>query len=136
MKRHWRTILAAALGLFFLYAGGIKLFDPLEFSRAIGRYRMTGAEFSWFLAFYIPWMEVLAGISIVARRWRDAASVVLLGLMAVFQTGLLSAMVRGLDISCGCFGNGPENGILVAFIRNIILIILLIVLIFPRPSAE
>jgi hypothetical protein len=47
-----------------------------------------------------------AGVTLVAgpSRWRRAAALGLGCLMVLFTVAAVSALVRGLDVSCGCFG--------------------------------
>lgn len=128
-------LLQAVLSLFFLFAGLSKLSDPATFSLAIERYQLVGGALSWALALWIPWLECVTSVCIWFRRWRSASVLVLLGLMIAFQIGLASALVRGLDISCGCFGATFESGVLLSLIRNFFLLGGVAILIIRKPPA-
>ena len=58
------------------------------------------------LAVYLPWVEIAAGLAVLCRRLYLGGLVAIAGLMIVFTAALGRAWARGLDISCGCFGNG------------------------------
>lgn len=115
-------VLLAGLSLFFLYAGGSKLVDTQAFAESIGQYRLVTGMPAWWGALYLPWIECLAALFLWIRPWRAAALWILAGLILVFQGALLSALIRGLDISCGCFGKGTDSSVLLSFMRNLILL--------------
>ena len=118
----------ALISLFFLFAGISKILDPAAFSIAIEQYQLVGGTLSWIVALWLPWLECLAAVGIWRRDWRLASVLVLAGMLVVFEVALLSAIIRGLDISCGCFGSGTESGTLFSFIRNIFLLFGLLLL--------
>lgn len=126
MKFRLERLLLAVVSLFFLYAGGSKLVDPPAFSLAIERYRLVDGLTAQVLAFWVPWVECLAALFLWRRRWRLAAVSVLGGLMLVFQVALTMAFVRGLDIDCGCLGEGLEMGVTGALLRNFVILLLLL----------
>jgi Methylamine utilisation protein MauE len=54
-------------------------------------------------------------------------------LLMIFSGALLSAIVRGLSIDCGCFGRSIENtGTLWPLIRNLVLLVVTGFLWFSR----
>ncbi|MFO7724045.1 MAG: MauE/DoxX family redox-associated membrane protein [Oceanipulchritudo sp.] len=126
MKFPGELLLRAILSLFFLYAGISKLVDPHAFALAIERYRLVDGLAAHLLAFWVPWIECLASLFLWSRRWRLAAVAVLAGLMLVFQVALTMAFVRGLDIDCGCLGDGLEMSVTGALLRNFIILLLLL----------
>ena len=88
----------------FLYAGGVKALDPAGFATAIDHYRILPYPAAAACADYLPWLELICGLGVFWRRIRPGAVAVLFGLDLVFSAAIASAWVRGLDISCGCFG--------------------------------
>ena len=117
-----RQILLAVISVFFLFAGISKILDAGAFSIAIEQYQLVGGALSWGIALWLPWVECLSAVGIWRKEWRVSSAIVLSGMLVVFQVALLSAMVRGLDISCGCFGSGTETGTLFSFARNFVLL--------------
>jgi uncharacterized membrane protein YphA (DoxX/SURF4 family) len=97
-----------ALGGVFLWAGVSKAMDPHEFGLEIARYRMVPQEAVNLMAILLPWIEIVAGAALVLGLWARAGAFVCLGLDVVFLIAITSALRRGLDISCGCFGGGAD----------------------------
>ncbi len=97
-------LLRFGIGVLFLYAGILKAWDPAGFLIDIQNYRILSYQFAVALALFLPWLEICCGVSIMIRRFQHGALFLLLILMLIFMGGLISAWVRDLDISCGCFG--------------------------------
>lgn len=91
------------LGIIFMYAGIIKIIDPEGFAQLVYNYHLLPDMLVNAVAIVLPWMEFIAGASLVAGVMIPGASLVVTGLLFVFFCALLSSLVRGLDISCGCF---------------------------------
>lgn len=108
------------LGLLFVWAGAGKALDPAAFGRAIENYAILPALPSAAIALYLPWLEIIAGAALLLRRARTAALAILCALGLVFCIALGSALVRGLDIHCGCF-SGSGTGVVPALIRAALL---------------
>ncbi|MDD2764130.1 MAG: hypothetical protein PHE83_09185 [Opitutaceae bacterium] len=102
-------IARVTLAAVFCYAGGLKALDPAGFTLSIDNYRLLPYPVAAAVAVYLPWLELVCGLGILWPRTRLGAVVVLLGLCLVFSGAIASAWIRGLDISCGCFG-GDEAG--------------------------
>jgi putative oxidoreductase len=91
------------MGVLFIYAGSTKVMDPWSFSEAIANYRLLPDALIGPMALWLPWLEVLAGLTMVAGRWVKGGALILSVLALVFTAAVGSALYRGLDISCGCF---------------------------------
>ena len=52
----------------------------------------------------LPWLELCSGVLLVTGLWLRASAGIATALFGVFTLAVLSALLRGLDISCGCFG--------------------------------
>lgn len=136
MKRWLHVVLLLIVSGFFLLAGLAKLPETSEFTRAILRYQLVGGGLAWVAALWFPWAEVIAATSLWLPRFRLAAIGLLIGMLLLFEGALLSALFRGLDISCGCLGTIGESGVTVALIRNLVLLICLVVLARMEPSRK
>ena len=101
-----RAIVAAV----FLYAGASKLSAPDAFADAIGRYRLVPRLVAEALAFYLPWLEIACGAGVLWSRLRAGALAVASTLAVLFALAVASALARGLDIDCGCFGAQETAG--------------------------
>ncbi|WP_309397628.1 MauE/DoxX family redox-associated membrane protein [Cerasicoccus maritimus] len=102
-------ILAVALGGFFIYAGVGKIAAPVDFFESILNYQLVGAELAWLVAMFLPWLEVLAGAALIWPKLRCGGLLWIGGMLLVFIVALITALVRGLDIECGCTGTGGSS---------------------------
>jgi hypothetical protein len=104
----WR-FLGIVIGALFVYAGVLKVGDPVGFAGDIQNYHVLPWTVNVGLAFYLPWLEILCGLALIFRRWYSGALTILLGLLLVFIAATIAAKVRGIDISCGCFGHMSDQ---------------------------
>lgn len=103
-----KTLLLAfrvVLGGLFIYAGVVKVGDPLDFAQDIRNYRLVGQTLSFSVALVLPWLEILAGVFLIAGIWKRGAALVITSLLVFFIVLTLVTMARGLDVDCGCFGS-------------------------------
>ncbi len=97
--------LRVALGVFFVWSGAVKLLDVNAFVTAVGNFQIVFPPVDALVAYFLPWLEVFAGLALMAGvLWRGALWLILAQLV-VFAGVSLSAVVRGLNINCGCFGS-------------------------------
>ena len=66
MKFAWR-IVDLIVGGIFIYAGVIKILDPVQFANDIDNYKSLPWFISVRLAFYLPWLEILCGLALIFR---------------------------------------------------------------------
>jgi putative oxidoreductase len=104
----WR-IVDVIVGGIFIYAGAIKLLDPVQFANDIDNYKILSWTICVGLAFYLPWLEIFCGLALILRRLYLGGLSILTALVAVFLVATVAAKVRGLDITCGCFGHASQN---------------------------
>jgi uncharacterized membrane protein YphA (DoxX/SURF4 family) len=112
---------AIVLGAVFVYASLDKIAHPAEFARIVYHYRILGPSQSigpWLpnlLAVTLPWIEIVAGVLLIAGLWRREAAGVVGVLLLVFIGAVSWALLHGIDIEhCGCFtvsGVGRRAGI-------------------------
>ncbi len=93
------------VGGVFVWAGILKVFDPLGFAQDIANYRVFPRGLTFFIALTLPWIEIFCGIFVFAGIFRTAGSLLLSCLLVGFLVLTVSALLRGLDIDCGCFGS-------------------------------
>jgi len=93
-----------ALGIVFFYAGIEKIIAPGEFAVAIYNYRLLPDWAVNVLAVFLPWLEVFVAAGLITGKCGRGSSLLSALLFLVFATGLTVSLIRGLDISCGCFG--------------------------------
>ncbi|MBM4131223.1 DoxX family membrane protein [bacterium] len=100
----WVSLVCRLLvGGIFIWASLDKLAHPAEFAKAIHHYRLVPYALLHPAALLLPAVELLAGVALVAGWQRRGAALLCAAMLAVFVVAIASALVRGLDISCGCF---------------------------------
>jgi len=104
----WRIVDFAVAGI-FIYAGALKAIDPVQFANDIDNYKMLPWPVSVALAFYLPWVEIFCALGLVFRFLYRGALSILSASIVVFTLATIAAKVRGLDITCGCFGHASQN---------------------------
>ena len=108
MKFFWR-ILGVIIGGIFVYAGAVKVLDPVQFGLDIDNYKMLPWFVSVRLAFYLPWLEIFCGLALIFRFLYRGGLSLLTVLVLVFIGATVAAKARGLDITCGCFGHASQH---------------------------
>jgi len=104
----WR-ILDFILAGIFIYAGVVKAIDPVQFASDIDNFKILPWAVSVALAFYLPWLEILCALGLVFRVLYRGALSILTASIVVFTLAIIAAKIRGLDITCGCFGHASQH---------------------------
>src|SRR5437660_4857315 len=104
-----RRIVDLIVAAIFIYAGAIKALDPVQFASDIDNYKILPWPVSVALAFYLPWLEIFCGLGLVFRIFYRGALSILSASIIIFTLATIAAKLRGLDITCGCFGHASQN---------------------------
>jgi hypothetical protein len=104
----WR-LLDLSVGGIFIYAGVLKVLDPVQFANDIDNYKTLPWFVSVRLAFYLPWVEIFCGLAVIFRFLYRGGLSILTVLVAIFIGATVVSKLRGLDITCGCFGHASKN---------------------------
>jgi uncharacterized membrane protein YphA (DoxX/SURF4 family) len=87
-----------------------KIADPYSFAVDVATYDILPLALVNITAIALPWIELAAGLMLLAGVRARAAALLVVGMMAVFIAALLIALAHGLDMSCGCFASqGAEH---------------------------
>ncbi len=130
------------LGGLFIFAAVMKLSSPASFAMAIAAFKIIPdhAEHLTRLAAYaVPWVEALCGVCLVLGLWARSAALVLAVLLCGFIAMIASTMLRGMDVSCSCFGKfeipctGPVGWCHIA--RNGVLLLLAALVVSKGPGS-
>ena len=62
----WRIVDVIVAGI-FIYAGVLKMVDPVQFANDIDNYKILPWPVSVALAFYLPWLEIFCGLALIVR---------------------------------------------------------------------
>jgi putative oxidoreductase len=123
------VILRLVIAAIFIYAGISKALTPLRFVTNIDNFRLLPWMMTAPLAFYLPWLEIFCGMALLLFRLDRGALLILLVLTFVFVFALASARIRGLDITCGCFGHATRDLSLASHLAlNVAIIVILLFL--------
>lgn len=111
------------LGGLFLYAGALKLSNPLAFAIQVEKYGLLPAAWLDPASWLLPMVEILAGLATMLglRGGIEAIGLLLLAFLAV----LGYAWWSGMDVPCGCFSLEDVHhryGILVAIVRDLFML--------------
>jgi putative oxidoreductase len=91
------------IGALLVYSAVHALGNPVIFAEAVNNYRLLPLQIVNLVAIVLPWLELLVGASLLSGFALDAGSLLAGTMFAAFAFSMLSARLRGLDISCGCF---------------------------------
>jgi len=113
------------VGGVFIYASLDKLTHPEAFAQTIHYYRLVPAVLLHPWAHFLPVLELVAGSALVLGFRQRGAALLIGGLTVVFMVAITAALVRGLDISCGCFHTDGGHGVgLDLLVRDTVLLLL------------
>ncbi len=101
------SCLRVALGVVLIVASLDKIQHPEAFAQNIANYRILPYPFIPGMAIFLPWLEIVTGSLLVLGMWTEASAALACGLLLVFILAISQALVRNLDISCGCFDTNP-----------------------------
>jgi len=94
------------LGGVFLYAAWGKVLDPYSFAVNIATYQVLPLELVNVSAVVLPWLELIAGVLLIAGVFTRAQALLVNGMLLVFIAAIASALYRELDLgTCGCFAS-------------------------------
>ncbi|HDR05020.1 MAG TPA: hypothetical protein ENN84_07215 [Candidatus Marinimicrobia bacterium] len=108
--QRWTFIgMLALLSAVFFASAISKIIDPQLFVRDISYYRLLPETSLNILALWLIMLELVIAAALWISPWREAAAWLYAALMAIFVVMIAIAMLRGLDISCGCFGANSQQ---------------------------
>jgi uncharacterized membrane protein YphA (DoxX/SURF4 family) len=125
-----------AIGATFLYASLDKLADPQAFAQAVFNYRLLPPALLHPFALVMPALEATVGAALLVGVLRRGGAFLATAMTLMFTGAVTAALVRGLDISCGCFDT--EASATIGFgllVRDVGLLVLAAVPLFaPHPG--
>jgi putative oxidoreductase len=124
-----------ALAAVFLYAAATKLPDMAAFATDLANYRLVPPPLVPWAASAVVGIEIVVGLALLSGLWARGAALVAAGMLVVFIAGLTQALLRGIDLRCGCFG-GDEPANWWTVLRDLALLVPALVLLAVRPAAR
>lgn len=115
--------LRLGLGGMFLLAGALKFGDPTSFALEIHNYQFLPALAPW-LAATLPLMEIVLGATLIIapRPWARASALASILILLMFTIAVFSVVLRGVNITCGCFGEGSGPVTITTVFRDVVLV--------------
>jgi uncharacterized membrane protein YphA (DoxX/SURF4 family) len=96
------------VGGVFVYASLDKIMHPAGFAKAVNNYHILPNDLISIFALILPWLELLCGMALIMGTKVSGAALILLGMNFMFVIAIASALVRGLNIDCGCFSTSTR----------------------------
>lgn len=129
----FQLMLRLILGITFISASIDKLLHPRLFAEVIYNYQILPVFLVNLAAAVMPILEFAAGITLIIGFWTRSSSFILSGLTLIFIAAISFNMIRGLEVSCGCFDviSGSKIGADL-LIRDILLLIAGVLIIADR----
>ena len=125
---HWRRggvwVIRLVVAGVLLAAAVPKLADPAAFAAKLPNYRLFPDVLVNVVATTAPMLELLAALALLSGRLYRGGVWLSVGLMAMFTALIGSALARGIDLDCGCFGTAVQAepvGVL-DLVRNVVLL--------------
>jgi len=104
LQNRWISIaVRLALGALFIYSAWPKVADPPGFAQMISNYKLLPDAWVNPAAVVLPWLEMVAGICLVAGLMRRGAALWIAILLALFIGALALNIARDVAVDCGCF---------------------------------
>jgi len=125
-------ILNVIVGVVFLFSGLIKVLDVSDFQNLIIQY---GLSFFQYLAPIIILLELFLGLALILGIMQKTAAVISICVLLVFTAAYTYGYLVNSVEDCGCFGNLVKSTPMILYIRNLVLITILVIVIFIDKNA-
>jgi uncharacterized membrane protein YphA (DoxX/SURF4 family) len=89
----------------FIWAASVKLANPVKFLFSIKGFEVLPEHMLEPLTFMVPWIELVCAAALLLGFWARPAAIVIGGMLLVFVGAILSVLIRGMSVDCGCFGD-------------------------------
>ena len=94
------------VGAVWVWAGAIKVLDPVSSIEAVRAYELLPASLVEPVGYGLPALELVVGLALLVGVMTRGSALLSALLFVAFIIGIASAWARGLEIDCGCFGDG------------------------------
>jgi putative oxidoreductase len=92
----------------FAWAALPKLAQPAAFASDVQNYRLLPEALVGHVALFLPAFELVVALGLLVPRYQRGAALMATGMLLSFSVAMASARMRGIDLSCGCFGAAFE----------------------------
>ena len=133
---HLIRICRVVMGVVFIAAALAKIGDVAAFGTQIHNFRMMPIGLENLVAMTLPWIELLAGLSLLLGIRPRSGGLIVTVLMAFFLVAVAVALGRGLDIECGCFGTADGTRVGISKLSQNLVMLILAFIGTQAPAAE
>jgi len=91
MKKFLWRLVDLVIAVIFIYAGAVKVLDPVQFANDIDNYKILPWTIGVGLAFYLPWLEIFCGLALIFRLLYRGALSILISIVAIFIIATIAA---------------------------------------------
>src|SRR4030042_3390365 len=133
IRNRWVLLLRVIVGGVFIWAGALKIADPLGFAQSIKNYQVVPHTLAFLIAVVLPWVEVLSGAFLIIGLYRRSSALIISLLLAGFIVLVALALARGIDTSCGCLGSLDRRADLSLILIDAVLLVLATSIFFGPP---
>ena len=102
-------VLRVAVGVILIVAGISKVGHAAEFAAQIAAFRLLPEGVIAPMAVELPFLEILVGAFLVLGLFTRVSAWIAVAMFAAFDGAIASAVVRGMSVSCGCFGPNDKT---------------------------
>lgn len=103
ITRLFLFIARLVLGGIFIYSSVDKIAYPSVFSEIVINYSILPVSLAKFVAFTLPWVELILGIFIVVGFFIRESALFLSFLILIFMSVIIFKSLNGTIENCGCF---------------------------------
>jgi uncharacterized membrane protein YphA (DoxX/SURF4 family) len=106
----WTGLLARLIvGGIWVYAGLLKLPHPESSVSAVRAYQLLPTGTADLVGHVLPMLEIVIGLCLIGGVLTRINGLVSALLQVAFVIGIASVWARGIEIDCGCFGDGGPD---------------------------
>ena len=106
----WAGLVARlVVGGVWIYAGALKVSDPESSVTAVRAYQLLPYDLADTVGRVLPMLELVIGVCLVLGVLTRIFGGLSALLQVAFIIGIASVWARGIEINCGCFGDGGPN---------------------------
>ena len=99
----WAKLSSFFMGFFFCQLSMFKLFDISGFADGFQKYDILSVRFRPY-AYLYPFIELSLGFLFLSGLYPLATNAITLIVMVISASGVISSLIKGLDIRCVCLG--------------------------------
>src|SRR4030042_7190890 len=96
IRNRWLLLLLRVIvGGVFIWAGALKIVDPLDFAQSIKNYQVVPHSLAFLAAVVLPWVEVLSGAFLIIGLYRRSSALIISLRLAGVIALVALALARG-----------------------------------------